>query len=96
MCPENSEYPPPPPGMLIKQFEIDFLQTHPTKMMFFMRSIAYLKWPPFCCCCFGNKNTFLGYTKLNIHEIRLRLFRGDDSLYIRAKMTSFVLSIVID
>ena len=31
-----------------------------------------------------------GYTKLNIHEIWLRLFRGDHSLYIRAMMTSFV------
>ena len=31
-----------------------------------------------------------GYTTLNIHEIWLRLFRGDYSLYIRAKMTSFV------
>ena len=32
----------------------------------------------------------LGYTTLNIHEIWLRLFRGEHSLYIRAKMTSFV------
>ena len=31
-----------------------------------------------------------GYTTLNIHEIWLRLFRGDHLLYIRAKMTSFV------
>ena len=32
----------------------------------------------------------LGYTTLNIHEIWLRLFRGEHLLYIRAKMTSFV------
>ena len=32
----------------------------------------------------------LGYTTLNIHEIWLRLFRGERLLYIRAKMTSFV------
>ena len=31
-----------------------------------------------------------GYTTLNIHEIWLRLFRGDHLLFIRAKMTSFV------
>ena len=30
-----------------------------------------------------------GYTTLNIHEIWLRLFRGEHLLYIRAKMTSF-------
>ena len=31
-----------------------------------------------------------GYTTLNIHEIWLRLFRGEHLLYIRDKMTSFV------
>ena len=31
-----------------------------------------------------------GYTTLNIHEVRPRLFGGDHLLYIRAKMTSFV------
>ena len=36
------------------------------------------------------ENTISGYTTLNIHEIWPRLFRGDYSLYIRAKMTSFV------
>ena len=31
-----------------------------------------------------------GYTTLNIHEIWLRLFRGEHFIYIRAKMWSFV------
>ena len=33
---------------------------------------------------------FERYSALNIHEICLRLFEGEHSLHIRAKMTSFV------
>ena len=32
-----------------------------------------------------------GYSAVNIHEIWLHLFRGEHSLYIRAKLTSFLI-----
>ena len=43
-----------------------------------------------CYCDLSRKIALGGYTTLNIHEIWLRLFRGEHLLYISDKMTSFV------